>query len=72
MTTVSISIRGFFPLAGQVLGLVMVLIGLYPYWSFLVKKNWVSGVFWSSFGVLFLFSVALFVFLILNLVLQIW
>lgn len=62
MTTVSISIRGFFPLAGQVLGLVMVLIGLYPYWSFLVKKNWVSGVFWSSFGVLFLFSVALFVF----------
>ncbi len=49
MTTVSISIRGLLPLVGQILGIGMVLIGLYPYGSFLFKKNWVSGVFWISF-----------------------
>lgn len=56
MTTGSISFRGCLPLIGQIIGIVMVSIGLYSYRSFLFKKNWVTLIFWSSFVALFLLS----------------
>ena len=64
MTTnaaVSIPIRGIFPLIGQIFGILMVLVGLIPYYSSLSENKWVCWVFCSSLGALFLLSLFLFV-----------